>query len=48
LLDAEVAINLVERGMLGIAIAKNDNGTPYVFLYFTESKEDGDDDDDDA
>ena len=42
LLDVEVA-NLVERGMLGIAIAKNDKGPTYVFLYFTESKEDGDD-----
>ena len=26
-----------ERGMLGIAIAKHDNGTTYVFLYYTES-----------
>jgi glucose/arabinose dehydrogenase len=42
LLDVEVA-NLVERGMLGIAIAKNDNGPTYVFLYFTESMADGDD-----
>jgi glucose/arabinose dehydrogenase len=42
LLDVEVA-NLVERGMLGIAIAKNDKGPTYAFLYFTESKEDGDD-----
>ena len=42
LLDVEVA-NLVERGMLGIAIAKNDEGPTYVFIYFTESKEDGDD-----
>ena len=32
LLDVEVA-NLVERGMLGIAIAKNDKGPTYVFLY---------------
>jgi glucose/arabinose dehydrogenase len=42
LLDVNVA-NLAERGMLGIAIAKNDKGPTYVFLYFTESKEDGDD-----
>lgn len=29
-----------ERGMLGIAIAKNiTNGTPFVFLYYTESKQ---------
>src|SRR5688572_9684270 len=41
LLDVEVA-NLVERGLLGIAIAKNDEGPTYVFIYFTESKEDGD------
>jgi glucose/arabinose dehydrogenase len=34
-----------ERGMLGIAIAKNKNGTgnspPYIFLYYTESDRDG-------
>lgn len=42
MLDVEVA-NLVERGLLGIAIAKNDEGPTYVFIYFTESKEDGDD-----
>jgi aldose sugar dehydrogenase len=42
LLDVEVA-NLVERGMLGIAVTKNANGPTYVFLYFTESKVDGDD-----
>jgi glucose/arabinose dehydrogenase/intracellular septation protein A len=43
-LDVNVA-NMNERGMLGIAIAKHDNGGPtYVFLYFTESKTaDGDD-----
>ena len=35
-LDVNVA-NLVERGMLGIAIAKHENGPTYVFLYFTES-----------
>ena len=29
-----------ERGMLGVAIAKNvTNGTPFVFLYYTESKQ---------
>ena len=29
-----------ERGMLGIAITKNvTNGTPFVFLYYTESKQ---------
>ena len=26
----------VERGMLGIAVSKNDNSSTYVFLYFTE------------
>ena len=26
----------VERGMLGIAVSKNDNSSAYVFLYFTE------------
>ena len=31
-----------ERGMLGVAIAKNvTNGTPFVFLYYTESKQMG-------
>jgi glucose/arabinose dehydrogenase len=45
LLDVNVA-NANERGMLGIAIAKNLAGhTTYVFLYFTESKKkDGTDD----
>ena len=38
-LDVEVA-NLVERGMLGIAIAGDQN---YVFLYYTESGSDGSD-----
>jgi aldose sugar dehydrogenase len=38
-LDVEVA-NLVERGMLGIAIARDQN---YVFLYYTESGSDGSD-----
>ena len=32
-----------ERGMLGIATARNNNGTTYVFLYFTESSTGGDD-----
>ena len=41
-LDVKVA-NLVERGMLGIAIAKHENGPTYVFLYFTESSSDGND-----
>jgi aldose sugar dehydrogenase len=38
-LDVEVA-NRLERGMLGIAVAKNQN---YVFLYYTESESDGND-----
>src|ERR671931_2697775 len=46
LLDVNVA-NLDERGLLGIAVAKqtNNNGPRYVFLYYTESDggEDGDD-----
>src|ERR687887_2137063 len=47
LLDVNVA-NLNERGMLGIAVAKqtnNNNAPRYVFLYYTESGggEDGDD-----
>src|ERR671937_894410 len=47
LLDVNVA-NLDERGLLGIAVAKqtnNSNGPRYVFLYYTESGggEDGDD-----
>jgi aldose sugar dehydrogenase len=42
-LDVNVA-SMNERGMLGIAIAKHENGPTYVFLYFTESKtKDGDD-----
>jgi glucose/arabinose dehydrogenase len=36
LLDLDVA-NQGERGMLGIATAKNVNGSTYVFLYLTES-----------
>src|ERR671930_1243524 len=45
-LDVNVA-NLNERGMLGIAVAKqhDESGTTYVFLYYTESGggNDGDD-----
>jgi glucose/arabinose dehydrogenase len=36
LLDLDVA-NQGERGMLGIGSARNNNGSIYVFLYFTES-----------
>ena len=44
LLDVNVA-NANERGLLGIAVAKNDENTTNVFLYYTESKErDGNDD----
>jgi aldose sugar dehydrogenase len=44
LLDVNVATE-AERGMLGIAVAKNvTNRDPYVFLYYTESeREDGED-----
>ena len=42
LLDVNVA-NKVERGMVGIASTKAKNGTINVFLYYTESKKDGDD-----
>lgn len=43
LLDVNVA-NANERGLLGIAVAKNDGNTTNVFLYYTESKErDGND-----
>jgi aldose sugar dehydrogenase len=43
LLDVNVA-NANERGLLGIAVAKNDRNTTNVFLYYTESKErDGND-----
>jgi glucose/arabinose dehydrogenase len=44
-LDVNVA-TAYERGLLGIAIAKNHNETatnPIVFLYYTESKQDGKD-----
>jgi glucose/arabinose dehydrogenase len=44
LLDVNVA-NANERGLLGIAVAKNDGNITNVFLYYTESKErDGNDD----
>jgi aldose sugar dehydrogenase len=42
LLDVNVS-NKVERGLLGIAISKADNGATYVFLYYTEGKDDGSD-----
>ncbi|MDQ3976822.1 MAG: PQQ-dependent sugar dehydrogenase [Thermoproteota archaeon] len=44
LLDVNVA-NKSERGMLGIAVPKNGTtNNTYVFLYFTESVQDGNDD----
>jgi aldose sugar dehydrogenase len=46
LLDVNVA-NKSERGMLGIAVASaknNENEPTYVFLYYTESVQDGNDD----
>ena len=42
LLDVNVA-NKSERGMLGIAASKQDNGTTNVFLYYTEAKVEGSD-----
>jgi glucose/arabinose dehydrogenase len=42
LLDVSVA-NGVERGMLGIAVNVNKSGLTNVYLYFTESVQDGDD-----
>jgi glucose/arabinose dehydrogenase len=45
-LDINVA-NKNERGILGIAVAKNQTGptiNTYVFVYFTESTADGNDD----
>jgi glucose/arabinose dehydrogenase len=43
LLDVNVS-NALERGLLGVAIAKSDKNITRVFLYFTESKsEDGKD-----
>src|SRR5215208_3496812 len=41
-LDVNVA-NKSERGMLGIAVSKHENGTTYVFLYYTEAKVEGSD-----
>jgi glucose/arabinose dehydrogenase len=41
-LDVSVA-NKSERGMLGIAVSKHENGTTYVFLYYTEAKVEGSD-----
>ncbi len=43
ILDANVA-NKSERGMLGIAVSNSKNEPTYVFLYYTESREDGNDD----
>ena len=44
ILDVNVA-NKSERGMLGIAVPKNGTtNNTYVFLYFTESVQDGNDD----
>ena len=44
ILDVNVA-NKSERGMLGIAVTKNGTtNNTYVFLYFTESVQDGNDD----
>lgn len=44
LLDVAVS-NKVERGLVGIALSNTtiNNGTKYVFLYYTEGKHDGDD-----
>src|SRR5919107_2996586 len=42
LLDVNVA-NKSERGLLGIAISKHENGPTYVFLYYTEAKVEGSD-----
>ena len=42
LLDVNVA-NKSERGMLGIATSKHENGSTYVFLYYTEAKVEGSD-----
>jgi aldose sugar dehydrogenase len=47
LLDLNVA-NQGERGMLGIATARNANGSTYVFLYLTESLSGSDDSNDSA
>src|SRR5919112_2603378 len=37
LLDVNVS-NALERGLLGVAVAKSDKNITHVFLYFTESK----------
>jgi len=42
LLDVNVA-NKSERGLLGIAVSKHENGPTYVFLYYTEAKVEGSD-----
>jgi aldose sugar dehydrogenase len=42
LLDVDVA-NKSERGLLGIAVSKHEDGTTYVFLYYTESQVEGSD-----
>ena len=42
LLHVNVA-NKIERGMLGIAVAKHENGSTYVFLSYTETKVEGSD-----
>ena len=42
LLDVNVA-NKSERGLLGIAVSKHENGPTYVFLYYTEAKIEGSD-----
>jgi len=42
LLDVNVA-NKSERGLLGIAVSKHEDGTTYVFLYYTESQVEGND-----
>lgn len=48
LLDVNVS-NALERGLLGVAVAKSDKNVTHVFLYYTESKsEDGEDDCDTA
>lgn len=43
ILDVDVA-NKSERGMIGIAITDFETKPPYVFLYYTESVEEGSDD----
>lgn len=42
ILDVDVA-NKSERGMLGIAVTDSKNEATYVFLYYTESRNDGND-----